>query len=219
MDRLPLSANKGNLLKLREELSFAVDGRNLLDEKKEALISHIRTLSTKSDRVRGLVNQTLQETYRQHREALSMVGRLACERAAPAVRANEDVDVIEKSFMGVALPVLRINIPPLRPSYGFLETGFSMDAAVSSVHRSLEVIAELAEIEVGLFRLVMEIKKTLKRINALENIYIPLYRATIKHIEESLEEKEREFLFQLKRRKRHGEETEHGSFQSNFSAG
>jgi len=212
LDRLPLSANKSNLLRLREELSFASDGMNLLDEKKEALMSHIRALSTKSERVRADVNRALQETYRHHREALLMAGRMACERAALAVSAHENVEVIEKSFMGVSLPVLQIRIPAFRPAYGFLETGFSMDAAASSVHRSLEIIAELAEIEVGLFRLVMEIKKTLKRINALENIYIPLYHATIKHIEESLEEKEREFLFQLKRQKRRREEAAHGSF-------
>jgi len=212
MDRLPLSANKSNLLRLREELSFASDGMNLLDEKKEALLSHISALSTKSERVRADVNRALQETYRHHREALLMAGRMACERAALAVSAHENVEVIEKSFMGVSLPVLQIHIPAFRPAYGFLETGFSMDAAASSVHRSLEIIVELAEIEVGLFRLVMEIKKTLKRINALENIYIPLYHATIKHIEESLEEKEREFLFQLKRQKRRREEAAHGSF-------
>ncbi|MGD9972019.1 MAG: V-type ATP synthase subunit D [Desulfatirhabdiaceae bacterium] len=211
MDRLPLSANKSNLLRLREELSFAIDGMTLLDEKKEALLSHIRSLSTRSDRMRTKVNQALQDTYRRHRETLLMVGRLACERAAMAARADEDVDVIEKSFMGVALPVLRISIPPPRPTYGFLETGFSMDETVSSVHRSLEIIAELAEVEVGLFRLITEIKKTLKRINALENIYIPLYHATIKHIEETLEEKEREFLFQLKRQKGRREDAEHGS--------
>jgi V/A-type H+/Na+-transporting ATPase subunit D len=212
MDRLPLSANKSNLLRLREELSFASDGMNLLEEKKEALMSHIRALSTKSERVRAGVNLALQETYRHHREALMMAGRLACERAAMAARADENVEVIEKSFMGASLPVLQIRVPAFRPVYGFLETGFSMDAAASSVYRSLEIIAELAEIEVGLFRLVMEIKKTLKRINALENIYIPFYHATIKHIEESLEEKEREFLFQLKRQKRRREEAAHGSF-------
>lgn len=212
MDRLPLSANKSNLFRLREELSFASDGKNLLDEKKAALMSHIRTLSTKSEQVRARVNQALQETYRHHRETLLTVGRLACERAAPAARADEDVSLIEKSFMGVTLPLLQISIPAYRPAYGFLETDFSMDAAALSVHRSLEIIVELAEIEVSLFRLFMEIKKTIKRINALENIYIPLYRATIKHIEESLEEKEREFLFQLKQQKRRREEAEHGSF-------
>jgi V/A-type H+/Na+-transporting ATPase subunit D len=210
VERLLVSVNKGNLLRLEEELRFAADGLDLLDEKKEALMAHISSLSTKAERVRARLNEGLNEAHRHLREALLMHGRLACERASLAVKADEEVEVKERSFMGVVLPVVRISLPKLRPSYGFLETGFSMDAVADSIHRGLEVIAELAEIEVGLFRLMTEIKKTIKRINALENIYIPLYQATIKHIEESLEEKEREFLFQLKRQKRRREQAEHG---------
>jgi len=111
----------------------------------------------------------------------------------------------------VALPVARLNLPRFLPRYGFLGTGMAVDSLAQTVYQSLEVITELAEIEVGLFRLVAEIKKTIKRINALENIYIPLYQATVKHIEESLEEKEREFLFQLKRQKSRQEEVDHGN--------
>jgi V/A-type H+-transporting ATPase subunit D len=212
VERLPLSVNKSNLLRLKEEFTFASDGLELLDEKKEALMVHISVLSSKAERVRTRLGEALKETYRHLHEALLMHGRLACERASLAVKAGEEVEVREKSFMGVALPVVRISLPKLLPSYGFLETGLSMDAVRESIHQGLQIIAELAEIEVGLFRLVTEIKKTIKRINALENIYIPLYQATIKHIEESLEEKEREFLFQLKRQKRRREEAEHDPF-------
>jgi V/A-type H+/Na+-transporting ATPase subunit D len=201
VERLPLSANKSNLLRLEEELTFARDGLELLDEKKQALMTHIDSLSTKAERVRTQMNQGLETAYGHLQEAVVTHGRPACERAALAARAGEEVAVREKSFMGVALPMVRINLPKLLPAYGFLDTGASMDAAAKSIHRSLETIAELAEIEVGLFRLVAEIKRTIKRINALENIYIPLYEATIKHIEGSLQEKEREFLFQLKRQK------------------
>ncbi len=201
MERLPLSANKSNLLRLEEELAFARDGRELLDEKKQALMTHIDSLSAKAERVRTHMSQDLETAYGHLQEAVVTHGRPACERAALATRAGEEVAVREKSFMGVALPVVRINLPKLLPAYGFLDTGASMDAVAKSIRRSLEAIAELAEIEVGLFRLVAEIKRTIKRINALENIYIPLYEATIKHIEASLQEKEREFLFQLKRQK------------------
>jgi V/A-type H+/Na+-transporting ATPase subunit D len=201
VERLPLSANKSNLLRLEEELAFARDGLELLDEKKQALMTHIDSLSTKAERVRTHMSQDLETAYGHLQEAVVTHGRPACERAALATRAGEEVAVREKSFMGVALPVVRINLPNLLPAYGFLDTGASMDAVAKSIRHSLETIAELAEIEVGLFRLVAEIKRTIKRINALENIYIPLYEATIKHIEGSLEEKEREFLFQLKRQK------------------
>lgn len=212
MERLPISVNKSNLVHTREELSFAREGLELLDEKKEALMSHISSLSTKAERVRAAMNRALEEAYGHLRDAVISHGRLACERASLGAKAGEAVEVREKSFMGVALPVVRITVPRFLPSYGFLGTGSSMDGVAKSIRGSLETIGELAEIEVGLFRLVNEIKKTIKRINALENIYIPVYEATMKHIEENLEEKEREFLFQLKRQKSRREEVEHGDF-------
>jgi V/A-type H+-transporting ATPase subunit D len=48
----------------------------------------------------------------------------------------------------------------------------------------------------------MEIKKTQKRTNALDRIQIPKYRALVKAIAETLEEKEREDFFRLKKVKK-----------------
>lgn len=201
MERLPLSVNKNNLLRLEEELAFAKDGLELLDQKKDALMVHIRTLSTKAQRVRAEVNAILQRSYDYLREAILIHGRLDCERAALGTFLGEEVRIREKSFMGVTLPKVSIKLPGLSPPHGFHGTGAAMDSVLQSIHQGTEIMAELAEIEVGLFRLVAEIKKTLKRVNALEGIYIPLYQSTIKYIEENLEEKEREFFFQLKRQK------------------
>jgi len=201
MERLPLSVNKSNLLRLKDELSFAKDGLELLDEKKEALMAHISSLSIRSETVRTRMNEAMEEAYGHLRKAMVAHGRMDCERASLGTAMNEEIQVREKSYMGVALPVVRMSLPKFLPTYGLQGTGASMDSVARSVYDSLGIIVELAEIEVGLFRLVTEIKRTIKRINALENIYVPLYEATIKHIEESLEEKEREFLFQLKRQK------------------
>jgi len=211
LERLPLSVNKSNLLRLKEELVFASDGLELLNEKKEALMARISSLAGKAERVRARMQKALQEAYRHLRHAIMEHGRVGCERASLAAALGEVLEIREKSFMGVALPVVRLNLPRFLPRYGFLGTGMAVDSLAQTVYQSLEVITELAEIEVGLFRLVAEIKKTIKRINALENIYIPLYQATVKHIEESLEEKEREFLFQLKRQKSRQEEVDHGN--------
>lgn len=212
MERLPISVNKNNLLRLEEELAFAIEGMELLDQKKDALMVHISTLSTKAQRVRTSVNEALETSYGYLREALVIHGRLACERAALGTFLGEELQIREKSFMGVALPKVTIKLPKLSPAHGFHETGAAMDSVLKTIYQSLEIIVELAEIEVGLFRLIAEIKKTLKRLNALENIYIPLYQSTIKYIEENLEEKEREFLFQLKRQKERRKDQEHDTF-------
>ena len=57
---------------------------------------------------------------------------------------------------------------------------------------------KLTEFENAVYRLSMNIKKTQKRANALENITIPLYDKLSKDIQNALEEKEREEHTRLK---------------------
>jgi len=211
MERLPVSATKNNLQRLREELAFATAGWELLEEKKEVLLSHIGLLQTKARQVRTRLEAQLAAAYSRLAEAVIEAGPLACARAALAVRTDEEVEVHEKSFMGVPLPLVRLSLPPLTPPYGFLGTSPAMDETIRTLRQGLEALAELAELEVSLCRLLAEVHKTVKRLNALENIYIPRYQATIKYITETLEEKEREFLFQLKRQKRRRQEQQHES--------
>ena len=57
---------------------------------------------------------------------------------------------------------------------------------------------ELAEVENGIYRLAINIRKTQKRANALKNIMIPRYTALAADISAALEEKEREEFSRLK---------------------
>jgi len=198
MERIQVPATKSNLIRLKEELVLAQEGLELMDQKKEILINRIGLLASKADQVRKEVNQRLFRTYAFLRDALLEYGESSVQATGLGVKSGESVVLRERSLMGVVLPLVRIDLPPHKPGYGLYGTGKSMDAASEAVHRAMEVVAELAELEVGIERLMAELKKTLKRINALAHIYVPTYRATIKAMEETLEEKEREALFQLK---------------------
>ncbi len=193
-----MPATKSNLLRLKEELDLARDGLELLDQKKEILISQINLLASKADYVREEVNKALTAAYAHLEDAILDFGRATVEAAGLGVKAGEDIEIKERTLMGVILPLVEMELPPHRPGYGLFGTGKSMDATAEDIHRALETLAELAELEVGVKRLMAELKKTLKRINALEHIYVPSYRITVKAMEETLEEKEREALFQLK---------------------
>jgi V/A-type H+-transporting ATPase subunit D len=48
------------------------------------------------------------------------------------------------------------------------------------------------------WRLAVELRKTQRRVNALQFIFIPNYQETIGFIQSSLEEREREDTFRLK---------------------
>ncbi len=199
MERLLIPATKSNAIRIKDELSLAKDGEQLLDQKKDILINHINLLAGKADRVRKQLDDALLAAYDQLKRALIESGRSQLEAAGLAVDANLDVTIRERSLMGVVLPLVSVNRPRLRPEYGLAGTTKQMDEVRHRILSAVETIAELAEVEIGLQRLMEETKRTLKRINALSYIYIPLYEATLKSIQERLEEKERESLFQLKR--------------------
>ena len=62
----------------------------------------------------------------------------------------------------------------------------------------LGLLGTLAEARISLMRLSREVGKTIRRVNALEKIFIPDYDETLKYIEMALEESEREAFFVLK---------------------
>ena len=100
--------------------------------------------------------------------------------------------------MGVEVPSIIFERKGIEPKYGFYRSSASIDEARKEFNGVKYLTYELAEIENAVYRLAMEVKKTQKRANALQNIQIPKYEGIVKYVTEVLEEKEREDFFRLK---------------------
>ncbi|MEW6381310.1 MAG: V-type ATP synthase subunit D [bacterium] len=202
-NRLNLSVTRSNLLRLREELDFAQEGYELLEQKREVLVMEVMTLIDELRKWKKEAEDSLKSAYRALEEASMVLGTESVTRASFAVASKEKIKVTERSIMGVAIPKVAFSrtATPSHHQYGFQGTSPSLDNAVHRFGLCLERLAKLAEIEVSLFRLATELKKTQRRANSLNYLFIPEYRETIKYLENTLEEKEREEFFQLKRAK------------------
>jgi V/A-type H+-transporting ATPase subunit D len=202
MARLNIPSTKSNLLRLSDELVFAREGRDLLDEKREILIMEIMGALEDAYRKRLTMEKEIAEAYKSLSEAKVLMGTEDVRRAALGIRSEADVAIYDRSVMGVVVPVVQVNWSKTeKPRYGFAGTTFALDKATKIFSSSLELLVELAEIETTLWRLATELKKVQRRFNALDQILIPQYEETVKYIEYTIEEKEREILFQLKRLK------------------
>lgn len=200
MARLPVPATKSNLLRLSDELGFAREGRDLLDEKREILIMEIMGTLEDAHRKRLAMEKELAAAYKAIAEAKVLMGAENMRRAALGIEAEASVDIWDRSVMGVVVPVVQVKWHKSdKPRYGFAGTTLALDAMTQKFSHCLELLVELAEIETTLWRLATELKKVQRRFNALDNLLIPQYAETVKYIEYTLEEKEREILFQLKR--------------------
>lgn len=104
--------------------------------------------------------------------------------------------------MGVEVPSVKFKRAGMEPAYSFYRTNNAFDIAVEKFQEVKYLVYELAEVENSVYRLAMEVKKTQKRTNALQNIQIPKFTYIVKTIEDALDEREREDFFRLKMVKR-----------------
>ncbi len=83
-----------------------------------------------------------------------------------------------------------------------MNTSVHFDTAATEFTDVIPLLIEYAQANLTLTRLANEIKKTQRRVNALENIFIPDNQDTIKYISDVLEENEREDFFRRKKIKK-----------------
>ena len=206
MERLRVSPTKSNLIRLRDELSFAREGKNLLTQKREVLVAELLRLHDDARKAREELDELLLRAYRIFAEAAMLEGFDALGRLSLGAAPRPPVKVHERSVMGVVLPILEAPPSrPWRPSSGLAGASVAADRASEAFQEVAEKLYEVAEIETAIYRLAMETRKTLRRERALENLFIPQYAATVKFIQENLEEREREGFYQMKLLKGKGE--------------
>jgi len=197
-----LVPTKANLIKSKSMLDFSKKGFDLLDKKRNVLIREMIGLMDRAKKIQEEVKDIFAEAYRALQTSNVTMGTSSVEDIALSVPIEPDYDILLTSVMGVELPTIIYEREEVEAYYGFFRTNPSLDNAVENFRRVRFLLYELAEVETSVYKLVMEIKKTQKRANALDKIQIPKYKGVVKRIEEVLEEKEREDFFRLKKVKK-----------------
>jgi len=190
---------KANLIKSKNMLGFSKNGYDLLDKKRNVLIREMMSLVTRAEAIQSKIDAYFKEAYDALQFSNITMGLNTVEEIAVSIPNDEDYDVRLRSVMGVEIPEVKFEKHDMKPAYGFFRTNATFDVSVKRFNEVKYLIYELAELETSIYKLAMEIKKTVKRANALEKIQIPKYQAQVKYITEALEEKEREDFFRLKK--------------------
>ena len=189
---------KSNLMAAQSSLEFSEKGYELLDKKRNVLI---REMMGYMDKVKGLqekIDSTFQQAYEALTRANISLGIHSIEDIALAVPESKDYEVIYRSVMGVEVPEVKFTKKPVDPAYGLYGTNSAVDEAFMKFNDVKYLIYELAEVENAVYKLALEVKKTQKRANALQNIQIPKFKEIISSISNILDEKDREEFFRLK---------------------
>jgi V/A-type H+-transporting ATPase subunit D len=198
MPQINVAPTRTNLIRLKKELRFAKEGHEILDRKREALTGELVRVAKEADTLQKEVWSLLQTAYDAMEKARLVMGSDHVEWAALAVNKTVDVHLRLRGIMGVAIPQIEARgEPPMLP-YSPGDTSAALDEASAAFREVLVRIPQLSMLTAAVWRLANELRKTQRRVNALQHIFIPQYKHTIEFIVSSLEEREREETFRLK---------------------
>jgi V/A-type H+-transporting ATPase subunit D len=196
---------RSELLELRKRIKLSEKGYKLLRMKRDSLIMEFFQVLDKAKEIRGRIT----EKYRIAREKIAVAeaieGAVGVKSAALSLIEVPSMELATKNVMGIVVP--QIDAKSVRKrldqrGYGIIESSARIDEAAEAYEDLVEDIIVAAEAETTMRKLLDEIEKTKRRVNALEFKIIPDLTSAEAFIRMRLEELERENIFRLKMLKR-----------------
>ncbi len=198
MAKYEMAPTKTNLMRIRRDLGFASEGWELLDQKRKILVVELMGLIDRAVDAQEEVEAKLVEAFDALDQSMLRMGRREVNLIALGMNITSEINFSEKRVMGVSLPRVRVEFDDKSPYFAAAESSIWIDEAIRKFRDVLKLLGSLAEARISLMRLAREVAKTIRRVNALEKIFIPDYEETLKYIETAIEESERESFFVLK---------------------
>lgn len=196
---------RSELLKLKKRIKLARSGHSLLKKKRDGLIMEFFEVLKQAKNIRAELTRNYIKSEEYIATAIALEGSPAVHSAAMAVHQAPPVEVGSKNIMGVVVPRIRsgaVKRHLYERGYGLAGGSARIDEAAYAYEGVLEKILQAAEAETTMLRLIAEIEKTKRRVNALEFKVIPQLKKQAAFIGLRLEEIERENVFRLKRIKK-----------------
>lgn len=196
-----VSPTRMNMLQRKSQIGLAEQGVDLLKNKRDALMKeffdlvkpYVRqrvALIAELQAARGLISMS---------EAESGTERVRAAALAASRECSLDVKVQNIWGIKVAEPTgMAFERKPTERGYDPASTPSRIDEAARSFEKVMDTILEMAASYVKIRKMGEEIKKTTRRVNALEQNVIPRLRGEVRFIRAVLEEREREDVFRMK---------------------
>ncbi|MDR0375041.1 MAG: V-type ATP synthase subunit D [Treponema sp.] len=198
MPRESIAPTKSNLLKTKERLVTAEEGYDLLEQKREILVMELMRKVEEVKLLERDLDAAVEKAYPSLKRMLITVGRERADRIAGNIRYKFNLREKRFQIAGINLPGLEVQTPDPELKYSPENSFAECDETVLQFFNLLKILTNLAAVRTIAWRLAREVRKTQRRVNALEKMLIPMARETMAYIEASLEERERDSFFTSK---------------------
>ena len=196
-----ISATKSELIRIRAELSLSSEGLTLLERKRDSLMAEGMKLLKDAKAMRLGLTKEWKAVEKHWDEALITDHPDRLQQLAGGVTPLQPLQGKNSNWMSVNISDFQGEEPRFNVLGAVSDCTVRPEKVRSRVARLLPQLAQLMCIETNLRRIAYALKQCQRQVNALEHLLIPELQSEKKRIEQSLEEKDREAIFQTKRLK------------------
>ncbi|HUJ73333.1 MAG TPA: V-type ATP synthase subunit D [bacterium] len=200
-----ISPTRTELLTRRAQIRLAQQGAELLRGKREALVREFLSELQRFMDAREALRRELSDAKQSLMRAMVVDGPEAVSSAGLASRRPIELETRERNIWGIRVAEVSTDYAPRQPSQrGFTTTGASarIEETAERFEAALELILKVAPLDRKLGRLAEEIRRTSRRVNALEQRLLPSLAEQVQYIRGVLDQREREDILRLKHLKR-----------------
>ncbi|MBO5236442.1 MAG: V-type ATP synthase subunit D [Spirochaetaceae bacterium] len=203
MARMNIAPTKSNLLMVKDQLEISQNGYELLEQKREILVMELMHMVERVKLLEREIDKKIQVAYPALKNMLMAIGGDNVERISHGVKYNFTIKEKPVTIAGIGFLSIDVELPKKQLFYSLLGSYPDSDRVMEDFFQLLKLLTDMASIRTVVWRLATEVKKTQRRVNALDKIVIPQAQETKKYIESVLEERENIFVLKsLKTRQR-----------------
>ena len=199
-----VSPTRTELLTRKAQIRLAQQGAELLRGKREALVREFLDELQSYTKARNALHRAVADASQSLMKALAIDGPESVASAALACRRPVAVEMEEDNIWGIKVATAKSDYS-VRPcsDRGYTAAGTSarIDEAAEQFEAVVDLIIKVAPVERKIAKLAEEIRKTSRRVNALEQRLLPSLAEQVQFIRNALDQREREDIFRLKRLK------------------
>ena len=194
---MEINPTRMNLINLKKNITLAKKGHEILKKKQEVLVMEFLHLIKESKINRQYLSQVLQEAYKTGITSSVYIGNFELEEAGFYAKERAPIKINIKNIVGVKIPEIHKQEKAVL-EYNLLSTSSAIDDIENKFLKLEDVVIDIAGKEQNLKKLAIEIDKTKRRVNTLEQVLIPRINAQAKYISFRLDEIERNSFVSLK---------------------
>jgi V/A-type H+-transporting ATPase subunit D len=203
MVKQEIKPTRTELIAIKRKIALYDRGHKLLKMKRDGLVLEFFNILSKARDIRSKIIADYKKAEEKLIIATGVDGETSIHSVAFARRDDPKVTMGSKNVMGTLVPTTLESATVKRRidqrGYGIIGMSVRIDEAADAYEQLVEDIIIAAEFETTLRRLIEEIEKNKRIVNALEFRILPELRKNEGFIRTRLEEMERENVFRLKR--------------------